>query len=197
MAEPRLPGVFMDRDGVLVEEVEIGAAPGELRILPGVPTALARMAGGGFTLVVATNQTVVARGLATEAQVDDLHRALATWIAEERGPTLTHFYVCPHHPSADLERYRVDCDCRKPRPGLLLRAAGELDLDLGRSYMIGDRLSDIAAGAQAGCRTVLVRTGARLEPPIESPDPPDPGLRADWECDDLEAAADWILGGSA
>jgi D-glycero-D-manno-heptose 1,7-bisphosphate phosphatase len=175
------PAVFLDRDGVLLEE-------GSARIFASVGDALRRLHNAGFELVVVTNQTVVARGLARKEDVDAVHRRL-----REQLPELDAFYVCPHHPNADVERYRVECDCRKPRPGLLLRAAQELDLDLARSYMIGDRISDVAAGAAAGCTTILVRTGAHLAPPIESPDPIPTELHADIECDDLAAAADRIL----
>jgi D-glycero-D-manno-heptose 1,7-bisphosphate phosphatase len=183
-------GVLLDRDGVLVEEA--GVPRGEPRPLPGAAVALRRLVDAGFALAVVTNQTVIARGLAHEEQVAETHLRLAAALGQPGLP----FFVCPHHPSADDERYRADCACRKPRPGLLLRAADELGLDLARSVMVGDRISDVAAGARAGCLTVLLRTGAHLEAPIESPDPPEPGLQADFECDDLAAAVDWILAGA-
>jgi D-glycero-D-manno-heptose 1,7-bisphosphate phosphatase len=188
------PAVFLDRDGVLIEESGFLFDPRKTRPLPGVADELARLDRATFRLAVVTNQTVVARGLATETQVDELHQALAERLAEAGGPPLAGFYVCPHHPCADVERYRIDCDCRKPRPGLLLRAAEELSLDLARSFMVGDRLSDVAAGVGAGCQTVLMRTGAHLEPPIQSLDRIDPNLRADYECGDFRTAVDWILG---
>ena len=180
-------GVLLDRDGVLVEEA--GIRVGDVVPVSGAAEALGRLSAAGFTLAVVTNQTVVARGLATEAEVDEVHRRLAVAL----GFPELRFFVCPHHPDADDERYRLDCDCRKPRPGLLLRAADELGLDLSRSSMVGDRISDVAAGAAAGCRTVLVRTGAHAEPPIESSEPIPAGLLADTEVDDLAAAVDWIL----
>lgn len=174
------PAVFLDRDGVLLDD--------ELHVMPGVRDALQRLHSAAFALVVVTNQTIISRGVATEEEVDEAH-----WRLREQLPEIDAFYVCPHHPNADVDRYRIECDCRKPRPGLLLRAAEELELDLARSWMVGDRISDIAAGARAGCRTVLVRTGAHLESPIVSPDPIDPALRADREADDLPAAASAIL----
>ncbi len=186
--------VFLDRDGVLVEEAGYLVDPERARVLPGIAPALARLAAAGFVLAVVTNQPIVARGLATEEQVDELHRRLAGMIVEAGGPAIAGFYVCPHHPHGDVAHYRADCDCRKPRPGLVLRAAAELGVDPSRSVMVGDRMSDVAAGARAGCATVLVRTGAHLRPPIESPDLVPPDLRPDWECDDFPAAADWILG---
>lgn len=189
--------VFLDRDGVIIEETGNLVDHSAMRLLPGATIALKRLADAGYALVVITNQPVVGRGLVTEAQMDELHTALAGEIAKAGGPTLAGVYVCPHHPNADVEQYRTECECRKPRPGLLLRAADELGVPLADSFMVGDRISDIAAGARAGCRTILVRTGAHLDPPIESPEPPEPGLRPDWECDDLAAAADWILGDAA
>ena len=182
------PGVLLDRDGVLVEEA--GLPLGELVPAPDAADSLRRLAAAGLELAVVTNQTVVARGVATEEQVAGANRRLAAAL----GRPALRFFVCPHHPSADDARYRVECACRKPRPGLLLRAAEELGLDLERSVMVGDRVSDVAAGARAGCRTVLLRTGAHREPPIESPEPIGPGVRADHECDDLRSAVDWILG---
>lgn len=185
--------VFLDRDGVVVEERGLADLGKELRLLPGAAPALSRLAGAGFALVVVTNQAVVARGLASEAVVAAEHAALAERLATA-GALLDGVYVCPHHPDADDARYRTACDCRKPRPGLLLRAAGELELDLARSVMVGDRITDVAAGTAAGCATVLVRSGAHLEPTIELVEPLPAGLAADVECDDLAAAADWILG---
>lgn len=188
--------VFLDRDGVLLEEVGNLVDRRAMRLLPGAVDALQRLADGGYTLAVVTNQPVVGRGLATEAQVAELLAALGEEIVEAGGPELAGFYFCPHHPNADLEQYRLECTCRKPRPGLLVRAAAELEIDLGASFMVGDRISDVAAGARAGCRTILVHSGAHSEPPIESPEPPDPGLRPDHVCDDLASAADWILSGA-
>jgi D-glycero-D-manno-heptose 1,7-bisphosphate phosphatase len=188
----RKRAVFLDRDGVILDEVGLLTDPRDIRIAAGAPEALTRLRGAGFELVVVTNQTVVARGLASEGRVAEIHRLVAARLAE-RGAAISAFYVCPHHPSADLEAYRVACDCRKPRPGLLLRAADELGLDLERSFMIGDRITDVAAGARVGCRTVLVRTGAHLAPVIETVEPLDPTLSADHVCNDVVEAVDWIL----
>jgi D-glycero-D-manno-heptose 1,7-bisphosphate phosphatase len=188
------PAVFLDRDGVLLDESGFLVDAAQIRIVPGAPAALARLGRAGFELVVVTNQTVVARGLASEDRVTEIHRVLAARLASEGGAAISGFYVCPHHPSASVAEYRLACGCRKPRPGLLFRAAEELGLDLGRSYMVGDRITDVAAGARAGCRTALVRAGgAYLQPPIETVEPLDPDIRADHVCDDLPAAADWIL----
>jgi D-glycero-D-manno-heptose 1,7-bisphosphate phosphatase len=186
------PAVFLDRDGVLVEDVNLLVRPEEMHLYPEVAATLRRAVEDGFELVVVTNQTVVARGLATLAEVDDLHRHLSHEIAAAGGPTLEHFYVCPHHPHANLAEYRVVCDCRKPRPGLLARAAAELHIDLERSFFVGDRMSDVVAGARAGCFTILLETGAHTQPPIESVDPIDPSIRPDRVCRSLPEALAWI-----
>jgi D-glycero-D-manno-heptose 1,7-bisphosphate phosphatase len=185
--------VFLDRDGVIVEDVDWLIQPSQIRVLSGVPQALLRLARAGFRLIVATNQPVVARGLVTEAQLETLHVAMAARLTAAGAPPLDRFYSCPHHPNATLPAYRVICDCRKPRPGLLLRAARDFRLDLRASFMIGDRPTDIAAGAAAGCRTLLVQTGKHLLPPIQTAEPLDPDLKPDWTCADLPAAAEWIL----
>ena len=187
------PAVFLDRDGVVIEEAGLLVDAARIRIAPGVPAALARLGNAGFELVVVTNQTVVARGLTSEEGVAEIHRAVAERLAAEGGAVVSGFYVCPHHPSADVAAYRLACECRKPRPGLILRAAEELRLDLRSSFMVGDRITDIAAGARAGCRTVLIRAGGYLEPPIETLEPLEPDIRADHVCDDVPAAVDWIL----
>jgi D-glycero-D-manno-heptose 1,7-bisphosphate phosphatase len=183
------PAVFLDRDGVLIRE----HSP-EMIVLDGVTSALTRLADAGYALVMVTNQTVVARGVASEADVADVHETMLAQLRRSGAPPLDRIYMCPHHPNATIPEYRVDCDCRKPRPGLLTRAASELGLDLSRSTMVGDRVSDVVAGALAGCRTVLVRTGAHGEPMIESTlelaELPAP----DHVCAGLAEAVDWILG---
>ncbi len=185
--------VFLDRDGVVVRDGGLVATPDELELFPETPGALNRLAEAGFLLVAVTNQAVVARGRITEAELENIHEALLNRIVEAGGPRLTAVYACPHHPNADVPAYRVDCDCRKPRPGMLLRAAREHGIDLGGSFLIGDRMTDVAAGAAAGCRTVLVQTGRHLDAPIESAEPLDSGLEPDCTCGGIAEAAEWIL----
>src|SRR5271166_4720496 len=166
----RRPALFLDRDGVLVHD------PGEvarIRTLDPFPRAIEAIRfarATGRLVFVVSNQTVVARGLATEDDVRSLHADLGR-VLSSQGATIDAFYFCPHHPSATVATYRVACACRKPRPGMLLEAAREWNVDLSASVMIGDRLSDVAAGQRAGCRAGLVRTGQHDAPPIESPDP--------------------------
>ncbi len=158
--------VFLDRDGVLVEERPLVAAREPLTPAVGVANALKRMARAGHRLFVVTNQAVVARGLVTETELSAQHAALAEAIIALGGPRIEAFFVCPHHPHAQVDRYRIECTCRKPRPGLLVRASQAFGVELERSWMIGDRPSDVAAGRRAGCRTILLRGPATADVPI-------------------------------
>jgi D-glycero-D-manno-heptose 1,7-bisphosphate phosphatase len=181
------PAIFLDRDGVLVEDVDILRTVDQVRILPGAFEFMEGARRMGFALAVVSNQTVVARGLATEAAVEAVNAHINMALLAGSGVGIDRFYVCPHHPQATLEAYRMDCACRKPLPGLLRRASEELGLDLARSWMIGDRPSDIVAGCRAGCRTILVETGKHLEAPIASAHH-DPNIRPDYVCRDLVEA---------
>ena len=187
------PAIFLDRDGVLVEDVDLLVDKTKIRILAGVATGLQSLKQTGYKLIVVSNQPVVARGLLDEPGVLALQEEVNRCLTAAGGPNLDAFYFCPHHPNATLPAYRLDCDCRKPKPGLLLRAAREHGLDLSRSFMIGDRITDIIAGSRAGCRTILVKTGKHLAPPIQTSDPLDTSLQPNFTCLDLPAATRWIL----
>ncbi|MDR2725027.1 MAG: HAD family hydrolase [Candidatus Adiutrix sp.] len=148
------PAVFLDRDGTLNRDKGYGHLWADWEWLPGAPEALARLKEAGFKLVVVTNQAGVAKGYYTEDAVRELHRRANLDLAGRVPAALDAFYHCPHHP-----RYSGPCSCRKPAPGLIERAAAEHSLDLARSFMVGDKLSDTAAGRAAGCRSILVLTG--------------------------------------
>ena len=152
------PAVFLDRDGVLIADAHYVGSPDRVRLLPGAAESVAALNRAGWPVVVVTNQAGVARGLFPAAAVDAVHAHLLGLLAGYRA-RVDAVYFCPHHPEGELEALRVECDCRKPRPGMLRRAAGELGLDLAASWMIGDRVSDLEAGAAVGARTILVRTG--------------------------------------
>jgi D-glycero-D-manno-heptose 1,7-bisphosphate phosphatase len=142
------PAAFLDRDGVINEDRGYVHRAEDFRLLPGVVEAL-QLLGRAYRLVVVTNQSGIARGYYTEAQ----HHALSAHLCallRPAGVALAGIYHCPHHPEAALAQWRWDCDCRKPAPGLVLRAAAELGLDLPASLLAGDRGSDIAAGRAAG-----------------------------------------------
>jgi D-glycero-D-manno-heptose 1,7-bisphosphate phosphatase len=184
--------VFLDRDGVLIEDVGPLTAAREIRVLPGVVEALQLLHGAGCALVVISNQTVVARGLLDESGVRSLHREVEQALCAAGAPQLDGFYFCPHHPEADRDEYRRDCDCRKPAPGLIERACAEHGFDARAGVMVGDRPSDVVAGARAGCRTVWVESGRHRDAPIVVPGGFEPAA-ADHRCADLLTAARWIV----
>lgn len=150
---PRRPAVFLDRDGTLNREKGYVHTWDAWEWLPGVPQGLAALRAAGYALVVVSNQSGVARGYYGEDAVRALHARVNADLARF-GFALDAMYHCPHHPD-----FTGACGCRKPAPGMLLRAARELRLDLARSWMVGDKLDDIQAGLRAGCRALLVRTG--------------------------------------
>ncbi len=157
-APRRRAAVFVDRDGTVNREVHYLASVAGLRLLPGVAAAIRRLGDAGFAIVLVTNQSGVARGRMTLATVDAIHAELARRLAA-RGATLAGIYVCPHHPDAGAPPLRRRCQCRKPAPGLVRRAARDLGLDLGRSYCVGDGAVDLGLAAATGTRGVLVLTG--------------------------------------
>ena len=155
------PAAFIDRDGTLTEEVGYVNHPSRLKLLPRSAAAVRRLNDAGIAAVVVTNQAGIARGYFSEDVLSATNRALVGQL-KQAGADLDGIYVCPHHPSEGEPPFRVDCDCRKPRPGLLLRAAAELDLDLGTSVVVGDKVSDLAMAPRVGARSILVLTGYGL-----------------------------------
>lgn len=149
--------VFLDRDGTINVEKEYLYLVSDFEFIPGVPEAVRMLNQAGMMVVVVTNQSGVARGYYTEDDVIHLHRHIAGELGRS-GAHVDAWLYCPHHPSG-RGSYALPCDCRKPLPGMLQEAARRYDIDLDNSVMIGDKLADIDAGAAAGCRTILVRTG--------------------------------------
>lgn len=156
------PAVFLDKDGTLLDDVPFNVDPHRMRFADGVPQALAQLSALGVPLVVISNQAGVALGRFDAARLDDVARHLSAMFAR-CGASLAGAYFCPHHPQGKVAAYAVDCDCRKPRPGLLRHAAREHAIDLRRSWMVGDILDDVEAGRRAGCRSVLVCNGNETE----------------------------------
>lgn len=155
--------LFLDRDGTLVEPRHYPSKPSDLVLHAGIGPLLRTFQDAGWELVVITNQSGLARGLFTEDDLDQMH----IWLREmlgEWGIELNSIQYCPHHIEGVLPHLAVACDCRKPEPGMLLNAARERDIDLTRSWMIGDILDDIEAGNRAGCRTALVDLGTESQP---------------------------------
>jgi len=182
-AQHRGRAVFLDRDGVLIADVDHLTSANQIRVLPRVPEALRRLHAAGWRLIIATNQSVVARGLITEANLQEIHRVLQADL-RARGAEIDAVYYCPHHPEGAVAPYRRSCDCRKPSSGMLVRAAREWGLDLARSVIVGDALSDIEAGRRAGCRTVLIRGGETGKTE---------GVSPDYVARDLWDGVGWIL----
>jgi D-glycero-D-manno-heptose 1,7-bisphosphate phosphatase len=155
---PHRAAVFIDRDGCLTEEVGYVNHVSRIRLLPRAAEAIRRLNGAGVPAVMVTNQAGIARGYFTEALLHAVNAEMVRQLAEA-GARLDGLYVCPHHPAEGEPPYRLVCDCRKPRPGLLQRAARELRLDLADSVMVGDKISDVAVGQSVGAAGVLVLTG--------------------------------------
>lgn len=151
--------VFLDRDGTIIEEVNYLARPEQVKLLPGAAEAIREWNAAGVLVIVVTNQAGVARGYFPESRIAEVHARLDALLAE-CGARIDAYYYCPHGPDDG-------CECRKPRPGMLLVAAREHDIDLARAWVIGDKVSDADAGRAAGCRAVLVRTGHALPERVE------------------------------
>lgn len=158
----RAAAVFLDKDGTLLDDVPYNVDPVRMRFTPGAEEGLRLLHAAGFRIVLVSNQSGVARGLFPESALSAVERKLDEMLGRAEIP-LAGFYYCPHHPKATVAAYRQECVCRKPSPGMLFRAARELDLDLSESWMVGDILDDVAAGIAAGCRTVLIANGNETE----------------------------------
>jgi histidinol-phosphate phosphatase family protein len=152
------PTIFLDKDGTLVENVPYNIDPQLIQPARGAVAGLSLLARAGYQLVVVSNQSGVARGYFEEAALVAVEQQIRG-IVEAAGAGLAGFYYCPHYPSGSVARYAMECDCRKPKPGLLLRAAGELDAAIDESWMVGDILDDVEAGHLAGCRAALIVNG--------------------------------------
>lgn len=174
--------VFLDRDGTVSEEVGYMYDVSRYQVFPWAGPSICRMNESGLYVILATNQSGVSRGYFDETMVERVHDKLKREIAQARG-RLDAAYVCPHRPDDG-------CPCRKPNPGLLFQASDEMDIDLGRSYMIGDRYSDIRAGRAAGTRTILVLTGDGAE---ERERHRESEVQPDYVAADLGDAVNYIL----
>ncbi|MBN1510266.1 MAG: HAD family hydrolase [Sedimentisphaerales bacterium] len=162
--------VFFDRDGTLIEDPGYLNHPDQVKLLDGVAEALKELELLGYKTVVASNQSAVARGIVSEEMLVRIHERLKEALAL-KGASLDGIYYCPHHPEGVIPEYSKDSDWRKPKPGMLLAAADEMDIDLTQSWMVGDKPSDIEAGRNAGCRTILIRSGpATHDAEEEGPD---------------------------
>lgn len=150
--------VFLDRDGVINREVDVLRNIKQLKLLPGAARAVEKINKLGFLAIIITNQPVIARGWLTEKEVDEVHAVLIKRLGQKNAK-IDAIYYCPHHPNANLKKYRIKCSCRKPGTGLIKKAVKELKINLKESFMVGDRTADILAGKRVGLKTILVKTG--------------------------------------
>jgi len=150
--------VFIDRDGTISEEVGYVNHPSRFRLLPHSAEAIRTLNQAGWLAVLVTNQAGVARGYFSENMIQEVHARLVSEL-EQEGARLDGIYYCAHHPTVGEPPYRLDCECRKPRPGLIHRAATELDIDLAHSWMVGDRLGDVELARNAAIHSAFVLTG--------------------------------------
>lgn len=174
--------VFLDRDGVIVEEVDYLRRPSQLKLIPGAAEAITRLHKAGFKTIVVSNQSGIARGYFTRGDLRRIHAKLRAEL-KKKGARVDAIYFCPHHPEAGE---RVVCDCRKPKIGMLLEAKKRFKIDLKKSFLVGDSSADMGAARSAGVFGILVRTGYGGK---DGKHKAKPQARAK----DLGAAADWIL----
>jgi len=187
LAVPR-PAIFLDRDGVLNIEKGEGAPPDALELLPGAAEAVRAINKSGYLAIAVTNQPGIAKGFLSFEDVEHAHMRLDFLLGEQRA-FLDGIFFCPHHPekgfAGERPELKIACDCRKPGAGMLLGAAARYNIDLGESYMVGDRTADMLAARRAGVYPVLVRTGHGGKDGKVTVEP-------DRVCDDLMAAVAWI-----
>ena len=174
----RMKAVFLDRDGTIARDVNYCRRVEDFEILPGVPEAISLLNRHNFKVIVITNQSGIARGYFTEATLSRIHRHMIKELAKS-GACIDAIYYCPHHPDEG-------CECRKPRPKLILQAAIEHNIETGLSCMVGDALKDVAAGKAAGCRAIWLNDGADIKNNSESISP-------DYIAPNLLAAVRWII----
>lgn len=176
------PAIFIDRDGTLNVEKNYLHKWADWEWIPGAVDAIKRFNAAGYLVIVTSNQAGIARGMYVEADLLELHQRVDEDLTQHGG-RIDAFYYCPHHPEHGAVR---DCECRKPEPGMLLEATREHDVDLTHSFMIGDKISDVEAGLNAGVTPILVLTGYGEKDRTEVPP-------ATFIARDIGAAADWIL----
>ncbi len=185
------PAVFLDRDGTINEQMGYINHLCRFQLLPQVAKAIKELNDANIPVVVVSNQSGLARGYFPETLLDEVHEKMTRQLAE-KGAHVDGIYYCPHHPEAKEEQFRVACNCRKPKPGLVLQAAEDMNLDPRQSFVVGDRWSDIKTAANCGAKSILVRTGygrgdEQYIGPFQT-------IQPDYKADDLFEAVRWILG---
>lgn len=167
MVQNKTKYIFLDRDGVINKDREDFVRKwDEFEFVPGVINSIKTLNDMGFNIIIASNQSGIARGFLTEKDLEIIHRKMIEKIEKYGGKILDIFY-CPHHPEGKIKRYEKNCECRKPKPGMLFKAARLYNIDLSKAWMIGDEDRDIYAGRNAGCRTIKVERNKGLDPVIK------------------------------
>lgn len=154
--------IFIDKDGTLIPDIPYNVNPSLITLANTAIPALKLLQKQNYLLIVISNQSGVARGYFKEEALQNVSDAISNLLGKE-GIRIDGFYYCPHHKDGTVKEYTIDCDCRKPKPGLLLKAIKDFDIDAQQSWMIGDILNDVEAGKAAGCRTVLLKNGNETE----------------------------------
>lgn len=158
----RNKAIFIDKDGTLIPDIPYNVNPDLITIEDEVIQGLQLLKEEGYVLIVISNQSGVARGYFTIESLKDVERRITALLTPHQ-IKIAGFYFCPHHPNGNIEAYAKECDCRKPKPGMILKACEEHNIDTSKSWMIGDILNDVEAGNRAGCKTVLVDNGNETE----------------------------------
>jgi D-glycero-D-manno-heptose 1,7-bisphosphate phosphatase len=177
--------IFLDRDDTIIEDSGYINNPEQVKIIPGAAGALIDLRKMGYKIIIVSNQSGIARGIITEQAIAQIHERLKQLLAEQNA-YLDRIYYCPYHPDGVIQKFRKDSDWRKPKPGMLLTAAREMNVDLAGSWMVGNDYGDVAAGKSAGCRTILIKSHTNR--PIKQLDDPD----ADFEAINLKEAVNIV-----
>ncbi len=184
------PAVFLDRDGTINEQMGYINHISRFHLLPGVGDAIRTLNEQNIPVIIVTNQSGLARGYFPPTLLDKVHEKMIQELALS-GAHIDHIYICPHHPEAKEEKYREKCNCRKPKPGMLEQAAEEYDLDLAKSFVVGDRWSDLRCAEAVGASPVLVLTGyGRGDAEYIGPQQK---VQPIFTAENLQEAVDWII----
>jgi histidinol-phosphate phosphatase family protein len=176
LAKARNKAAFLDRDGTIARDVPYCSRPEDFELLPKVPEAIKLLNDNGFKVVIITNQSGIGRGFFTEDMLAKIHRKMLDEL-KKSGSVIDAIYYCPHQPDDN-------CECRKPKPTMILQAARDLAIDLQKSFFIGDTDSDVEAGEKVGCHTIRINTAFSIDAKRQA---------ADFVCADLYAGAQWII----
>lgn len=158
----KLKAVFLDKDGTLIPDIPYNVNADKLLLTDEVVEGLQLLQSHGYLLIIVSNQSGIAHGFFSSEQLDSVKHALCR-MCMKLGIYLDGFYYCPHHPEGKIDAFSRECDCRKPKPGLILKAARDKNIDLSSSWMIGDILNDVEAGNRAGCKSILINNGNETE----------------------------------